>query len=179
MTTWVLDTNVLIYVDHAQANAAVAQAILTSCAATGDTVCTVDEVIRELKRDSARWPTWRASPMCEALPVESVMVGSPEDEHLQAMRAVQATRTRDQGERACIAWSTTVQGAVFVTNDAGSMRLAITEFARVRPVRARVATVHEWLAALKEHGGLPMTSAEAVLNARGRSASLPTPTWWR
>lgn len=178
MTTYVLDTNVLIFVQRSSSDAAVAGAVRQLHAATGDTTCTIDAVIRELKARSDLWPSWRASSMKSAVPERSIPMGSLEDVHLQAMRAQQATQTHDQGERTCIAWCTTAPGAVFVTHDAGAMRLAITEFARVLPVGARVATLHEWLAVLRTHGGLPLNVADAVLAARGQSARLPAPTWW-
>lgn len=86
---------------------------------------------------------------------------------------------RDLGERACIAVCTTTPGAIFVSHDAGSIRLAVTEMARVAPTTGRAATTSELLRALRERGALPWAAVDAIVRTRGsHSLKLPDPSWW-
>ncbi len=179
---WVLDNNLLAFALKSGAEDAVAQAIERM--RPGDDVVTVEHVLGELKRSGVLWPRWLQSALRRALKEIPIEVGSDEELHYDAMmNALSATRRdaglRDLGERACIAVCTTLQGAIFVSHDAGSMRLAIAETARVSPARARAATTSEMLRVLRERGALPWDAVDAIVKTRGTdSRKLPDPSWW-
>ncbi len=127
---------------------------------------------------------WKQSPLSQALRVFKIAADSPEETHYLAMRdALSATRRsglKDDGEHACIAVCATLPGAIFVSHDAGAIRLAVSEIARVSPVTARVATTSELLRTLREHGALSWEAVDAIVAVRGsHSQKLPDPSWWR
>lgn len=178
---WVLDNNLLSFALNAGVDGLVADAVVRM--RPHDDVATAEHVPLELKRDSRLGGLWSRSRLRDALRTIPLVVGSEEERHYHAMGSALSARRktglRDDGEHACIAICTTLPGAIFVSHDAGSIRLAVSEMARISPATGRVATTSELLRALHERGSLPWDAVDAIVATRGsHSTRLPDPSWW-
>jgi predicted nucleic acid-binding protein len=172
---YLLDTNVVVVFQKASHLRSLVAAASTVSMALVDDVYDELTVPRPGKPRTAEMREAESVLAGSAIPVEEILVGSPEDALRSGLRA---RGNPGPGEAASVAFAVTRSEHLVVTTDLKAVAGAAKLYAELPGEIGRVLGLHAFLRTLVDRRALGIDLARAVSEAARSESNLQPPLWW-